>query len=232
MRIIALRQSVFRRGAPIVSKAMRPISVLVVGDSWSSDDGNPAPGGYFWWGEMAPEGVSFVMRGTPGKCLVDTTSPLGEETMFRDRDADIAAAPDADIVVVATAGVNDFVRLARDDNYLTLPVFQAAATTMINTYIAAKKGVVMVGVPLVKGILIGDNIEAQVIARQYNAWLADFCVSKNIACVDPGFLCNAEGLKPEYDIGDTTHLNANGTNALKDAIMGCVKAFSGRKAAA
>lgn len=228
------------RGAPW------PVRIMVIGDSYSTNPGQPD------WQEQAlqvfpPPACQVILEdyATSGKCLFDTTGILGADTVAASIDADLAASPNSDIVVWASACGNDILRNKTLDNTITEANLIGAADYVMSAITAAKKGLVVMGVPMVQAFIngfgAGDATSAQSAYEKrlaINAHIQTQCgrVANRAywlprwAYNDFGPLVSAgqNGIKAEFN-EDGLHFNKDANQYFVRDIFGCISNLNIRR---
>ena len=213
-------------------KAPWPVSILVIGDSYSQ-------GGTPDWCEFMPgvmPGVGLVNEATSGKCLFDTGGLLGADTLQASIAADLVANPNADIVVWATSAANDVLRRKQILNTVTLGDLQTAATQVMAAIQVARKSLIVMAIPFVQAFINGfgagdsaSSTAANDIRVTFNSWLESECSRLGFIYYDPKWFyiflgtevqTGGNGIVAEFNF-DGLHPNANGANRMAGEI-GCL----------
>jgi lysophospholipase L1-like esterase len=226
----------------VINGAPWPVSVLIVGDSWSN---NPA---ITDWAELFQAnfpGLTIVNEATSQKCLWDTTSPLGTDTVRNSIDADLAANPNADFVIWGTAAGNDIIRRKLAENAVVLSDITTAGTYVLNAIAAANKRAIVLCCPWIQALVYSgfgtgteaDAIVAYQIRSDWNAWLRTECERRGFIYYEPKWMwvdlgpstvTGGNGMYVEFN-ADFLHPNEKGSALMAEDFAGMLRANNFRR---
>lgn len=226
-----------------MSRTPKPVSVLVIGDSWSS---NPALEPNVWAAQASlTQAISIQNLAVTANCLFDPAGPNGAATLAASIDSYLASSPNSDIVVITTCGTNDIQRRAQGDNAVTSANLEGAAKSVLDKIFAAKKDCIVTIPPFLSSMVVGlgGNLEADCIAANsvwttFRQYLRTYSAFLGFVFHDPRWCYNftdiydfqaaTNGLKPQYN-QDGIHLNKDGAVLLSNDILGIIGNMPSRR---
>jgi lysophospholipase L1-like esterase len=182
-------------------------NLLLVGDSWTDDT-------YSWgqYGSLLSGGLTVVNEGTAAQTVQFLAANIA---------TDLSNNPTTDVCVVCSSGINDIVGRSAAQ-------IQADIVSCYDAIVAANAWPVFVGIPRSSSWVAGglndkvDEVE-DYCASYFAARGVPFIALKPLVSDDTGIY---SGMSE-----DALHLNENGGAVVAQAVMGCIKATSWRKAA-